>query len=65
MSKEENVTDWTFCLGKGVKFEKCVSVLQTMVLKKLVAPMDELERASQLFSATHYMKMVQPYNQMV
>ena len=59
------MTDEAFCLEKGVKFEKCVSVLQTMVLKKLVAPMDELERSPQLFSATHYMKMVQPYNQMV
>ena len=27
------VTDETFCLEKGVKFEKCVSVLQNMVLK--------------------------------
>ena len=27
------VTDEAFCLEKGVKFEKCVSVLQNMVLK--------------------------------
>ena len=34
-------------------------------VKKLVAPMYKLERSLQLFSATHNMKMVQPYNQMV
>ena len=27
------VTDEAFCLEKGVKFKKCVSVLQNMVLK--------------------------------
>ena len=54
MSKEENVIDWTFCLEKGVKFEKCVSVLQNNGVKKLVGPMDILKRPSQLFSSTHY-----------
>ena len=60
-----SVMDWGFCLEKGVKvWEMCICTTK-YVVKKLVAPMDELERSPQLFSATHYMKMVQPYNQMV
>ena len=31
--EKDIVTDEAFCLEKGVKFEKCVSVLQNMVLK--------------------------------
>ena len=34
-------------------------------VKKLVAPMDELKRPSQLFSSTHYTKMVQTTQPMV
>ena len=54
MSKEEDVTDETFCLEKGVKFEKYVSVLQNNGVKKLVRPADILKRPSHFFSSTHY-----------
>ena len=49
MSKEENVIDLDFLSWKRSKiWEMCICTTKDGV-KKLVAPMDELERASQLF----------------
>ena len=42
----------------------CISTTKHGV-KKLVEPMDELKRPSQLFSSTHYTKMVQTTQPMV
>ena len=59
------VTDLDFLSWKRSKiWEMCICTTKDGV-KKLVAPMDELKRPSQLFSSTHYTKMVQTTQPMV
>ena len=44
-----SVSAWDFCLRKGVKFEKYVSVLQNNSVKKLVRLADILKRPTYFF----------------
>ena len=54
-----------FVLKKGVKFEKCVSVLQNIGVKKLVESMDDLMRPLQLFFFYTTQRWYKPHKPMV